>query len=49
LSERKVPYELICFKCLKRLEWTGFDSGDYLVFKCPGCGFLIGVKKECAR
>jgi DNA-directed RNA polymerase subunit RPC12/RpoP len=45
LSERKIPYELLCLKCLRRLEWTGFDSGDYLVFRCPECGFLVGVKK----
>jgi hypothetical protein len=42
----KIPYKLFCFKCLKYLEWTEMDSGDMLLFKCPSCGYLLGVKKE---
>jgi phage FluMu protein Com len=45
VGKGKIPYELLCFKCVKKLEWTGFDSGEYLVFKCPECNFLVGVKK----
>jgi DNA-directed RNA polymerase subunit RPC12/RpoP len=45
LSERKIPYELLCLKCLHRLEWTGTESDDYLVFRCPECGLLVGVGK----
>jgi DNA-directed RNA polymerase subunit RPC12/RpoP len=45
LSKGKIPCELLCFKCLRRLEWTGANSGDYLVFRCPECGFLVGVRR----
>jgi DNA-directed RNA polymerase subunit RPC12/RpoP len=45
LSKGKIPCELLCFKCLRKLEWTGADSGDYLVFRCPECGLLVGVRE----
>jgi predicted RNA-binding Zn-ribbon protein involved in translation (DUF1610 family) len=33
-------------KCNETLEWTELDSGEYMIFKCPKCGILIGVKKK---
>ena len=42
---RKIPYILKCFKCLRELELTEFDSGEYLIFRCPSCGMLVGVKR----
>lgn len=40
----KIPIELFCFNCLTYLEWTGYDSGDYHVYRCPKCGYMLGVK-----
>jgi len=40
----KIPVELFCLRCLTHLEWTGYDSGDYLVYKCSKCGYMLGVK-----
>jgi uncharacterized ubiquitin-like protein YukD len=40
----KIPFELFCFNCLTHLEWTGHDSGEYLVYRCPKCGYMLGVK-----
>jgi phage FluMu protein Com len=41
---KKIPIELFCFNCLTYLEWTGCDTGEYLVYKCPKCNYLLGVK-----
>ena len=45
MPEYKIPYELYCFKCKKAFEWTGYNSGDYMLFQCPKCHYVIGVKE----
>ena len=46
LRRYKIPYELICYPCGGEvLEWTGLDSDQYLLFQCPKCKRMIGVKK----
>lgn len=44
-DKAKIPYELLCIECLTELNFTGHDTGEFMVFICPLCKKLIGVKK----
>jgi len=47
MSKKKLPLkveELFCFRCGKKLIFTGLDSGEYLIFECPECKVWIGVR-----
>jgi len=44
-AARKIPYDLLCLECATPLELTSFDPRERLVFRCPRCGRLVGVRR----